>query len=132
VAYAAGVFAESDVTHVVKAVFDAPVIAPALRDPFGGRPLTTEAGNRVVDFHRSLSLADGRSNATTHLSQTGPVQMGNNPSAELDFPLFQTAVPFALNSRSIEMFLPLLLGVGGKRLAGNQQRCHFAGSVGCP
>jgi hypothetical protein len=30
---AAGVFAESDVPHIVEAVFDAPMLAPTLRDP---------------------------------------------------------------------------------------------------
>jgi hypothetical protein len=56
----ARVFAKSDVPDVVEPVFDAPVTSPALRDPLGGCPFATETRDRVFDFDRSLSLADGR------------------------------------------------------------------------
>jgi hypothetical protein len=75
------VFAESDIAHVVQAVFDAPVTAPAFSDPAGIGLPAIKARDRVVGFDRSFTLAKGGANATTDLGQSWPIQMGYDARA---------------------------------------------------
>ena len=89
---AACVLAQGNIAAVVKAVFDAPVLAREIEEIIGTGALARQAGNGVGDLAAGLA---GNLSATldaAHLGGTGPLQIGNDLARQGEVADLDTAV----------------------------------------